>query len=96
MPRLSAGVSSRLCGSKSSVSVTLHADSSSAWNCQRPVSFLNGPSRSCMSMWCGGDSVFSVVNQVWKPPRPRSSRATTLDSSACTTSAASHQSNRRG
>ena len=29
-----------------------------------------------MSMWCGGDSVFSVVNQVRSAPRPRSSRAT--------------------
>ena len=49
-PSANAGPSNLFFGSKSSVSVTLHADSSSAWNCQRPWSFLNGPSFSCMSM----------------------------------------------
>src|SRR5690606_6971984 len=95
-PSVIAGPSRRLRGSKSRVRVTLHADSSSARNSQRPCSRSNGPSRSCMSMWCGGDSVFSVVNQVRNAPKPRSSRATTRLSPVSSTSAPLHQSNRRG
>ena len=91
-----AGASKRLRGSNSRVRVTLQADSSSAWNSQRPSSRRNGPSRSCMSMWCGGESVFSVVNQVRSAPKPSARRATTCPPSASSTCASSHQLNRRG
>src|SRR5690606_39524232 len=51
-PMAIAGPSSFTAGSNVSVSVTLQADSSSAWNSQRPDRRRNGPSTSRRSMWC--------------------------------------------
>src|SRR5690606_23798774 len=95
-PTASAGASIRTVGSKSSVSVTRQADSSRAWNSQSPDRRRKGPSTRRMSMLRGGVRTFSVVNQVRRPPRPRSSRATIRPGPSSSTRAPSHQRNRRG
>src|SRR3546814_6057853 len=79
-PSAIAGASSRLCGSKSRVRVTLQADSSSAWNRQCPSRRLNGPARSAIAMWCGGESVFSVVNHVRSAPKRSEEHTSELQS----------------